>query len=88
MNEQGLRALEFGFKRMGLEFIPSLANFMTVRVGAAAAVYQGLLKRGVIVRPVGNYDLPEFLRVTVGTPAQNERFLQALQSVLDEQPHR
>ncbi len=88
VNEQGLRALELGFKRLGLEFIPSLANFITVRVGAAAAVYQGLLKRGVIVRPVGNYDLPEFLRVTVGTPAQNERFLKALQSVLHEQPHR
>jgi histidinol-phosphate aminotransferase len=88
VNEQGMRALEAGFKRMDLKYIPSVANFITVKVGAAPVVYQGLLKRGVIVRPVGNYALPEFLRVTVGTPAQNERFLGALQSVLAEQSHR
>lgn len=88
VNEQGMRALEAGFRRMNLEYIPSVANFVTVKVGAAPAVYQGLLKRGVIVRPVGNYALPEFLRVTVGTPAQNERFLDALQGVLAGQAHR
>jgi histidinol-phosphate aminotransferase len=86
-NEQGMRQLEEGFKRMGLEYIPSVANFITVKAGAASAIYQALLKRGVIVRPVANYELPEFLRVTIGTPAQNTRFLSALEAVLGQQ-HR
>jgi histidinol-phosphate aminotransferase len=84
LNAQGMRQLEDGFKRMGLEHIPSVANFITVKVGAANAIYQALLRRGVIVRPVANYELPEFLRVTIGTPAQNTRFLGALEAVLAE----
>jgi histidinol-phosphate aminotransferase len=53
-------------------------------VGAAARVYDCLLRQGVIVRPVAGYGMPEHLRVTVGTPAQNERFLAALESALGE----
>jgi histidinol-phosphate aminotransferase len=78
LNRSGLRELEDAFTRMGLAFVPSRANFVLVEVGPAAGVYQQLLKRGVIVRPVGNYGLPEWLRVSVGLPEENARFLAAL----------
>ena len=84
-NLQGLRRLEQGALALGLEFIPSYGNFITIRVGKAAEVYRKLLKRGVIVRPVGGgYGLPEHLRVTVGTAEENERFLGALAASLKE----
>jgi histidinol-phosphate aminotransferase len=84
VNAAGLEQLRRGFDRLGLEFIPSAGNFVAVRVGAAARVYDCLLRQGVIVRPVAGYGMPEHLRVTVGTPAQNERFLAALESALVE----
>jgi histidinol-phosphate aminotransferase len=84
-NLQGLKQLEEGAAGLGLEYIPSHANFITLRVGKAADVYKKLLRRGVIVRPVGGgYGLPEHLRVTVGTPQENERFLGALAASLRE----
>jgi len=82
-NLQGLRQLEEGAKRLGLDYIPSYGNFLTIRVGRAAEIYKRLLRRGVIVRPVGGaYQLPEHLRVTVGTPEENERFLAVLAASL------
>ncbi len=84
-NLQGLRQLEEGARTLGLEWIPSFGNFVSVRVGKAADVYKRLLRRGVIVRPVGGYGLPEHLRVTVGTPEENDRFLSALSASLKEQ---
>src|SRR5690606_5219041 len=72
-NLQGLRQLEEGARTLGLEWIPSFGNFVSVRVGKAADVYKRLLRRGVIVRPVGGYGLPEHLRVTVGTPEEKDR---------------
>jgi histidinol-phosphate aminotransferase len=82
-NLRGLRQLEEGAKRLGLDYIPSHGNFLTVRVGKAAEIYKRLLRRGVIVRPVGGaYQLPEHLRVTIGTPEENERFLSALAASL------
>jgi histidinol-phosphate aminotransferase len=84
-NLQGLRQLEQGAKRLGLDYIPSYGNFITVRVGKAAEIYRRLLRRGVIVRPVGGgYELPEHLRVTVGTPEENDRFLTALAASLKD----
>jgi histidinol-phosphate aminotransferase len=83
-NLQGLRQLDEGIKALGLEAIPSFGNFLTVRVGKAAEVYKRLLKRGVIVRPVAGYGLPEHLRVTVGTADENTRFLAALAASLKE----
>jgi histidinol-phosphate aminotransferase len=78
-NLQGMRQLEDGAKRLGLDYIPSYGNFLTLRVGKAAEIYKRLLRRGVIVRPVGGgYGLPEHLRVTIGTAQENERFLNAL----------
>jgi histidinol-phosphate aminotransferase len=81
-NRAGLRRLEKGFTGLGLEWVPSQANFILVKVGDGAAVFEALQKRGVIVRPVASYGLPEWLRVTVGTPEQNERLLAALSAVL------
>ncbi|MEO8304319.1 MAG: aminotransferase class I/II-fold pyridoxal phosphate-dependent enzyme, partial [Betaproteobacteria bacterium] len=62
--------------------VPSHANFLLVRFPDAATAYQRLLELGVIVRPVANYGLPEFLRVTVGLPAENQRFLDAVAAAL------
>jgi len=69
--------------RLGLSYADSHTNFILFRIGPNAAdVQQSLLKRGVIVRPCSGYDLPEFLRVSIGTPAQNERFIMTLSEVL------
>jgi histidinol-phosphate aminotransferase len=85
VNLQGMRQLCDGVQQLGLDFIPSYANFLTVRVGKAQDIYKRLLRRGVIVRPVGGgYGLPEHLRVTVGTEAENERFLSALAASLKD----
>jgi histidinol-phosphate aminotransferase len=84
VNDAGMAQLTQGFQRMGLEFIPSFGNFVCVKVGAAGRVFQELLKRGVIVRPVGNYGMPEYLRVSIGLPEQNARFLSALAEILGQ----
>ena len=78
LNRAGMRELERGVSALHRRFVPSHGNFLLVHVGDAADVYQRLLRRGVIVRPVANYGLPEYLRVTVGLPAENRRFLDAL----------
>jgi histidinol-phosphate aminotransferase len=84
-NLQGMRAIEEGARKLGLDYIPSHGNFITVRVGKAPEIYKRLLKRGVIVRPVGGgYQLPEHLRITIGTAEENERFLNALSASLKE----
>jgi histidinol-phosphate aminotransferase len=83
VNLEGLRLLEEGFGKLGLEYIPSVGNFVTVHFDRPAQpIYQGLLQRGVIVRPVANYGMPNSLRISVGTLAENQRFLDALSSVL------
>jgi len=84
-NLQGMRQLEEGARSLGLDWIPSYGNFLTIRVGRAAEIYKRLLRRGVIVRPVGGiYELPEHLRVTIGTAEENARFLAALAASLRE----
>jgi histidinol-phosphate aminotransferase len=84
-NLQGMRQLREGAQALGLAFIPSYGNFLAIRVGKAQEVYRRLLRRGVIVRPVGGgYQLPEHLRVTVGTEGENEKFLAALAASLKE----
>jgi len=82
LNRAGMREIENGARALGLAFVPSHANFLLLRVGDADRVYRRLLEQGVIVRPVANYALPEHLRVTVGLPAENRRFLDALRSAL------
>src|SRR5688572_9292836 len=84
-NLQGMRQIEEGARKLGLDYIPSHGNFITVRVGKAPEIYKRLLKRGVIVRPVGGpYQLPEHLRITIGTAPENEKFLGALAASLRE----
>ncbi|WP_323752538.1 histidinol-phosphate transaminase [Marinobacter sp.] len=83
VNEAGLLQLAEGFKKIGVAFIPSVGNFIAVDVGEQSAdVYQALLSRGVIVRPVAGYGMPNHLRVSVGLPEENERFLLALSDAL------
>lgn len=82
MTKQGRRYLERQFAQLGLDYVSSGANFVMVRVGDGNAVFQRLLRRGVIVRPLANYRLPEWIRVTVGTMPQNRAFLAALSEVL------
>jgi histidinol-phosphate aminotransferase len=79
-NRAGLSQLEAGFRAQGLEFVPSVANFILVRVGDGARVFEALQAKGVIVRPMKSYGMPEWLRVTVGTPEQNERLLRELRA--------
>ena len=84
-NLQGMRQLEEGARALGLDYIPSHGNFLTIRFGRAADIYKRLLRRGVIVRPVGGgYGLPEHLRVTIGTAQENERFLSAAAASMKE----
>jgi histidinol-phosphate aminotransferase len=78
LNNEGRAMLEQGFGKLGLSFVPSHANFILVKVGDGAGVYRRLLEQGIIVRPVANYALPEWLRVTIGVAAENRRFLDAL----------
>lgn len=82
LNRRGMAQILEGLRRMGLEHIPSLGNFVSVRVGEAGRVNQSLLKQGVIVRPVGTYGMPEHLRVSIGLESENARFLEALQRAL------
>jgi histidinol-phosphate aminotransferase len=83
LNRDGLQRLEDGLRALGLGYVPSHANFVLVQVGQAARVYAELLARGVIVRPVANYGLPEWLRVSVGLPAENAAFLAALPAAIE-----
>jgi histidinol-phosphate aminotransferase len=73
------------FERMGLEFVPSFANFVLVKVGDGKRVFQALLRKGIIVRDMNPYGLPEWIRVSVGTRDQNEQFLEALRDVVSGQ---
>lgn len=82
INRAGREQLSQAFADLGLDYVPSRANFVLVRVGDAAGVHQALLRRGVIVRPVAGDGLPEHLRVSVGLPAENQRLIQALTEVL------
>ncbi len=81
-NSAGLRFFAEVLTRRGCEFIPSAANFLLVRVGDGQRVWQELQKRGVITRPMGGYGLGEWLRISIGTPAENERCAAALLAVL------
>ena len=82
-NLAGMKQLETAFEAMGLSYIPSAGNFICVDFRREAMVINNeLLQRGVIVRPVANYDLPTFLRVTIGTEAENQRFIDALSGCL------
>jgi len=83
LNNKGKAYLQDAFTNLGLEYLPTMGNFISVNLRRdGQAVYDALLKKGVIVRPVGNYNMPDFLRITIGTEAQNQRFIKALIEVL------
>lgn len=83
MNSAGKQQLSEGFEKLGLTVIPSAANFLLVGFDRPGAeLNEPLLERGVIVRPVGNYGLDNYLRITIGTRRQNERLLSALSEVI------
>ena len=82
LNRAGLAELGAALDAMGVRYVPSHGNFLLVHVGEGGRVYEHLLREGVIVRPVANYGLPEHVRVTVGLPEENRRFLAALESAL------
>ncbi len=77
-NRAGLGQLEEGFKRLGLPYVPSAANFILAKVGSGLECFEALQRKGVIVRPVKSYGLAEWVRITVGTRAQNDRVLAEL----------
>lgn len=82
LNRAGLKQLTAALDALGVGYVPSHGNFLLVHVGDAATIYERLLRQGVIVRPVANYGLPQHLRVTVGLPQENERFMAALAAAL------
>lgn len=85
LNTQGMTQLTSAFNDMSLDYIPSVGNFVCVNVGdCAMKVYDDLLYQGVIVRPVANYEMPEYLRITIGTKKENDRFITALKKVLNK----
>lgn len=81
-NTSGLQFFSENLRAMGLEFIPSAANFILVRVGDGQKVFEALQKQGVITRPLGGYQLPEWIRISIGTTQENERCLKALKKTL------
>ena len=83
-NRAGMKQLTAGVKALGLDYIPSYGNFVTVDVIDGPKVFNALLKRGVIVRPIVGYELPRHVRVTIGLPHENDRFLASLKEALAE----
>lgn len=77
-NRAGMAQIQQGLTALGLQHIPSAGNFVTFRVGDGAGVNKRLLQQGVIVRPIGNYGMPEWLRVSIGLESENTRFLETL----------
>ncbi len=81
-NDAGMAQITAGVRNLGLDYIPSFANFVSVRIPDAGTVYRRLLEHGVIVRPVANYEMPDYLRVSIGLASENARFLQVLAQVI------
>ncbi len=81
-NQAGMLQMTHGLSELGLEFIPSFANFVSFKVANAAQVNQQLLQNGVIVRPIANYEMPDYLRVSIGLFSENARFLSVLSAIL------
>jgi histidinol-phosphate aminotransferase len=84
LNRRGMEQIAAGLRRLGLEFIPSYGNFISFKIGDGMKMYRRLLELGVIVRPVAGYDMPDYLRVSIGTENENEKFLNALKQALGE----
>jgi histidinol-phosphate aminotransferase len=83
-NARGLKVFSDAFHEMGVTFIPSVANFILVRVGDGQGVFETLQKNGIIVRPMGGYELPEWIRISIGTEAENARCIAGLKKALGQ----
>jgi histidinol-phosphate aminotransferase len=81
LNNHGMDYLIKQLQSLHYEFIPSLGNFVTIKVGDGSITYQKLLQQGVIVRPLNAYGMPQHIRVTIGTHEQNERFISTLKLI-------
>ncbi len=86
LNQAGMLQITTGLRQLRLKYIPSYGNFLSFCVsnGKAITVYQRLLKQGVIVRPIGIYEMPQHLRVTIGLESENQKFLQSLENAIKE----
>ncbi len=84
LTKEGREFLQREFSSMNLEFVPSSANFVLVRVGDGDEVFRSLLRRGLIIRAMRSYKLPEWVRVSVGTTDQNERFIAEMRRLAAE----
>ena len=82
LNHQQMQLLTKGLDSLGISYIPSIGNFLCFKVDDATTCYENLLKQGIIVRPVANYAMPDYLRVSIGTGPENQRFLTALENTL------
>ncbi|MCB5189611.1 histidinol-phosphate transaminase [Methylobacillus arboreus] len=82
LNQAGMVQIIQGLSSLGLDFIPSYGNFVSFQVPDAAGVYQQLLRNGVIVRPIAAYEMPDYLRVSIGLYQENARFLEVLAQIL------
>ena len=79
LNREGAEDLNRELGALGIEVWPTDANFLLAKTGAGS--YQLLLREGVIVRPMGGFGLPEHVRITIGTPNENEKLVKALQKI-------
>ncbi len=82
LNNAGMLQITQGLQKLGLEFIPSFANFVSFKIANAGDIYQKLLQNGVIVRPIANYEMPDYLRVSIGLFSENARFLEVLNDII------
>ena len=83
LNQAGMVQITQGLHKLGLTFIPSFGNFVSFKVDDARGVYERLLNQGVIVRPIANYEMPDYLRVSIGLFSENARFLEALEKAIN-----
>ena len=82
VNRSGMAFYEKELAARGLEYVPSHANFLLVKTGEGDRVFRDMLKQGVIIRAMSSYKLPEWVRISIGTDAENRRCLEVLDSVL------
>jgi histidinol-phosphate aminotransferase len=82
LNQAGMLQITRGLEALSLDYIPSFGNFVSFRIDDAAGVYRQLLQHGVIVRPIANYEMPDYLRVSIGLFDENARFLEVMQAIV------
>jgi histidinol-phosphate aminotransferase len=84
LNRRGMAQITGELSKLQLEYIPSFGNFVSFKIADAMGVYRRLLELGVIVRPIANYNMPGWLRVSIGLEEENDKFLSALKRILGE----